>query len=51
MSIGIPIARVGSRGFRVTRKGRVGGSLTIDKGGGRVEAVLNSAEGAKCDTD
>jgi len=42
---------VGGRGFRVTGRGRVEGSLTTDKGGGRVEAVLSGAEGVKHDMD
>ena len=51
MSIGIPTDRVGGEGFGVTRRGRAEGSLTMDKGGGQVEAVLSSAEGAEHDTD
>jgi len=29
----------------------MGGSLTMDKGGGQVEAILSGAEGVECDTD
>ena len=42
---------MGSRGFGVARRGGVGGSLTMDKGGGQVEAVLSSVEGAERDMD
>jgi len=42
---------VNGRGFGVTGRGGAGGSLTMDKGGGQVEAVLSSAEGAEHDTD
>ena len=42
---------MGSRGLRVTGRGRVEGSLTMDKGGGRAEAVLSSMEGVERDTD
>jgi len=38
-------------GFGVTGRGRTGGSLTTDKGGGRVGAVLSSVEGAEHNTD
>jgi len=51
MSIGIPTNGVGGRGFGVTRRDGAGDSLTTDKGGGQVEAVLSSAEGAERDTD
>jgi len=51
MSIGTPIDGAGSRGFGVTRRDRTGGSLTMDKGRGRAEAVLVSVEGAERDTD
>jgi len=51
MSIGILTDRVDGGGFGVTRRGRVGGSLTMDKGGGQAEVVLSSAEGAKHNTD
>ena len=50
-SIGIPTDGVSSRGFGVTGRGGAEGSLTMDKGGGRAEAVLSSAEGAEHDTD
>jgi len=50
-SIGTPIDRAGGRGFGVTGREEMGGSLAIDKDGGRAEAVLIGAEGAKCDTD
>ena len=33
----------------VTRRDRVGGSLTMDKSSGRVEVVLSSVEGAEHD--
>jgi len=51
MSIGTPIDRADGRGFEVTRKGRIGGSLAIDKGGGWVEVVLGSVKGVEHDTD
>jgi len=51
MSIGIPTNRVGDGGFGVTGRDEAEGSLTTDKGGGWVEAVLSSAEGVECDTD
>jgi len=51
MSIGIPTDGVGGRGFGVTRRGGVGGSLTTDKGSGQVEVVLSSAKDAEHDTD
>jgi len=50
-SIGTPIDGVGSRGFGVTRRGTTGGNLATDKGGGWVETVLGSVEGAEKDTD
>jgi len=51
MSIGTPIDGAGGRGFGVTRRGRAGGNLTTDIGGGRAETVLVGAEGVECDTD
>jgi len=42
---------VGSEGFGVTRRGRMEGNLATDKGGGRMEAVLGSAEGVECNMD
>jgi len=51
MSIGTPIDRVGSRGFRVTRRGGAGGNLTTDIGGGQAETVLTGPEGVEHDTD
>jgi len=50
-SIGTPIDRVGGRGCRATGRGRAGGSLMTDKGGGWAEMVLSGAEGVECDTD
>jgi len=46
-----PIDKVGSGGFGVTERGGMGGSLAMDKGGGRTEAVLVSAEGVEHDTN
>jgi len=43
-SIGIPIDRIGSRGFGAARRGRMGGNLAKNKGGGWVEVVLSSTE-------
>ena len=51
MSMGTPIDGAGSGGFRVTKRGRTGGSLAIDKGRGWAEAVLISAEGTERDTN
>ena len=42
---------MGSGDFRVTGKGGAGGSLTMDKGGGRAEAVLSGAKSTEHDTD
>jgi len=50
-SIGIPIDRVDGGGFGVTGRGRTGGNLAMDKGEGRVEMVLGSAEGVERDMD
>jgi len=50
-SIGIPIDRAGGGGFGVTGKGRMGGNLTTNKGGGQVEIVLGGAEGAEYNID
>jgi len=49
--MGTPINRAGSRGFGVTRRGGMGGSLTINKGGGWAEVVLVGVEGAERDMD
>jgi len=49
--IGTPIDGVGGGSFGVTGRGRMGGSLTMDKCGSRAEAVLSTAEGVECDTD
>jgi len=49
--IGTPIDGAGGRGFGVTRRGRTGGNLATDNGGGWTEAVLGSAEGAEHDMD
>ena len=49
--MGTPIDRAGSRGFGATGRGRAGGSLATDKGGGRTEMVLGDAEGTERDTD
>jgi len=51
MSIETPIDRTGGGGFIVTRRGRTGGNLVMDKGGSWVEAVLSSTAGAECDMD
>jgi len=51
MSMGTPIDGVGGRGFGATGRGRAGGNLMTDKGGGRAEMVLSSAERAERDTD
>jgi len=50
-SIGIPIDRVDGGGFGVTGRGRTGGNLAMDKGKGRAEMVLGSAEGVERDMD
>ena len=49
--MGTPIDRVSGRGFGATRRGRMGGSLAVDKGGGQVEMVLGNVKGAEHDTD
>jgi len=49
--MGTPIDGAGSGGFRVTKRGRTGGSLATDKGRGRAEAVLISVEETERDTD
>jgi len=51
MSIGTLIDRTGSGGFGVTGRGRAGGNLTTDIGGGRAETVLVGPEGVERDTD
>ena len=49
--MGTPIDGAGGRGFGATGRGRTGGSLAADKGGGRAEMALGDAEGAERDTD
>jgi len=49
--MGTSIDGADSRGFGATGRGGMGGSLAVDKGGGRVEMVLGDAEGAECNTD
>jgi len=49
--MGTLIDKAGSGGFGVTGRGGTGGSLAMDKGGGRTEVVLVSAEGAEHDTN
>ena len=49
--IRIPIDGAGGGGFRVTGRGGTGGNLATNKGEGRAETVLGSAEGAEQDTD
>jgi len=51
MSIGTPIDKAGSGGFGVTGRGRAGGNLTMDIGGGWAEMVLVGPEGVERDTD
>ena len=51
ISIGTPIDEADGRGFGVTRKGGIGGSLATDKGGGWVEVVLGSMKGMEHNTD
>ena len=51
MSMGTPIDRVGSRGFGMTGRGKTGGNLVTDKGGGWAKMVLSGAEGAERDTE
>ena len=51
MSMGTPIDGADSRGFGATGRGRMGGNLAADKGGGWAETVLGDAEGAERDTD
>jgi len=51
MSIGISIDGVGGGGFGVTGRGGAGGSFTMDKGSGQVEAVLSGVEGVEYNTD
>jgi len=46
-SIRISIDGAGSGGFGVTGRGGTGGNLATDKGEGRAETVLGSAEGAE----
>jgi len=49
--MGTPINGAGGRGFRATGRGGMGGSLVVDKGGGRMEMVLGDVEGAEHDMD
>ena len=42
---------MGSGGFGVTRSGRTGGNLAMDKGEGQAKTVLGGAEGVERDTD
>jgi len=49
--MGTPIDGAGGGGFRVTGREGTGGSLAMDKDGGRAETVLVSVEGAELDTD
>jgi len=49
--MGTPIDGVGGGDFRAIRRGKTGGSLAMDKGGGQAEMVLGDAEGAECDID
>jgi len=51
MFMGTPIDGAGGKGFGATRRGRTGGSLAADKGGGRAEMVLGDVKGAERDTD
>jgi len=49
--MGTPIDGAGSGGFGATGRGRTGGSLAADKGGGWAEMVLGDAEGMEHNTD
>ena len=49
--MGTPIDRAGGGGFRATGRGRMEGSLAVDKGGSRVEMVLGDVEGTERNTD
>jgi len=49
--MGTPIDGAGSGGFGATGRGRMGGSLAADKGGGWAEPVLGSVEEAEHDMD
>ena len=49
--MGTPIDRAGSGGFGATGRDRTGGSLAVDKDGGRAEMVLGDTEGVERDTD
>jgi len=51
MSMGTPIDGVGGGGFGTTGRGGARGNLVTDKGGGRAEMVLSSAERAERDMD
>jgi len=42
--MGTPIDGVGSGGFGATRRGEMGSSLVVDKGGGQVETVLGDVD-------
>jgi len=50
-SIGTPIDGVSGGGFGATGRGKAGGSLVTDKGGGQAEMVLSGVEGVEHDTD
>jgi len=49
--MGTPIDGAGSRGFGVTGRGGMEGSLAMDKGRGWAEVVLVGVEGAERDMD
>ena len=49
--MGTPIDGAGNGGFGATGRGRMGGSLAADKGGGWAETVLGDTEGMERDTD
>jgi len=51
MSMGTSIDGADGRGFGVTGRGKMGGSLAMDKGGGRAKVVLVGAEGVEHDAD
>jgi len=49
--MGTPIDGAGSRGFGTTGRSGAGDNLVTDKGRGRAEMVLSSAEEVERDTD
>jgi len=49
--MGTPIDGGGGGGFRATGRDGAGGNLATDRGRGRAEMVLSSAEGVERDTD